>query len=371
MLYVSIPTREEFLRLTEMRSDICVSIYLKTTPLPQDILASRIELDNQVKKVFAQLQESGADKKRLEALENEIFWLLNDDDFWAFHANSLVILASPDFIRTYRMANEIETQIEISDRFFLKPLLRALTFPQTAYILALSENEVRLVEFFTSGHPEIISLPDMPKDALSAVGKSSLTASLHSMSHENGSRGKTLRQGKYIRKIDEALRPLLLHSDVPLILVSTEPLASLFRSTFSLPNLVEGTVSVSPDRIGLTELVASARPLLDAHYARELKSIKELFEERQGQDRVATDLADIAKAATYGMVSLLLVDFDALVKGSIDEAGTLSFSDNPDAYGVIDEIVKRSLACGAKVMAVRKDDMIGGTGAAAILRYSL
>ncbi len=371
MLYVNIPTREELLQLAEIRSDVCVSIYLKTSPLPQDIEASRIELHNQLKDAFSQLENSKLDKRRLEALKDELADVLEADDFWFFHANSLAILATPDSIRTYRMANEVKTQLEISDRFYLKPLLRALTFPHTAYILALSENDVRVVEFFSAGPPEEVKVENMPKDALSAVGKSSLTASLGSLTHESGSRGKKMRLAQYARKVDEALRPLLIHSDSPLILISTEPLASIYRSVSSLINLVDETVFTSPDRITVSELVALGRPVLDKHNAAQLNEVKEKFEVRAGQNRVVTDLTDIARAATYGMISLLLVDFDDSVAGTIDDNGKLTLTSEPGAYGVIDEVVKRSLACGAKVLAVRKEDMIGNTGVAAILRYTL
>ncbi len=368
MLYISVPTREEFLQLAEMRSDACVSIYLKTSPLPQEVAASRIELRNLVQEAFKRLS---LDKQRQEALEDEITGLLEADDFWSFHANGLVILATPDCIRTYRIANDIKTQIEVSDRFYLKPLLRALTFPHTAYVLALSENSVRLVEFFPVAPPEEVSVPGLPKDATSAVKKSSLTASLDGMTHESGSRGKKMRLAQYVRKIDEALRPVLLHSDSPLILVSTEPLASIYRSMASVQNLVAETIFTSPDRLSVSELVALARPELDTHYARQLHDIKDLFELRAGQKRVVTDLADVAKAATYGMVDLMLVDFDLAVTGSIDEGGKLVFSDAPDSYGVADELVKRALAGGGKVLAVRKEEMVGNTGVAAVLRYPL
>lgn len=371
MLHVSIPTREEVLHLAELRSDICISIYLKTSPLPQHIEASRIEMGNLVKEAFVSLRDSGFDKHRLEALKEELDAVIEADDFWFFHANSLAVLATPDSIRTYRLANNLSTQLEISDRFYVKPLLRALTFPHTAYILALSENETRLVEFFADAPPEIVHLATMPKDAMEAIGRSSATALTGSLTRESGSRGPKMRLAQYARKVDEALRPLLLLNDSPLILVTTEPLASIYRSVSSLNTLVDETIFTSPDKVTLTELVKLARPVLDAHYARQLTKTAELFELRAGQNRVATDLADLARAASYGMVSLLLVDFENTVRGFIDEGGTLQFTEEAGAYGIIDEIVKRSLACGAKVLAVRKEDVMGTSGAAAILRYSL
>ena len=45
-------------------------------------------------------------------------------------AHSLAVLATPDSVRTFRLATAITDMVEVSDRFHLKPLLRAIAFPQ-------------------------------------------------------------------------------------------------------------------------------------------------------------------------------------------------------------------------------------------------
>ncbi|WP_245295198.1 hypothetical protein [Manganibacter manganicus] len=92
----------------------------------------------------SQLQDAGFDKRRLAALLESLSDLLDDDEFWRFQANSLAVFATPDTIRAYRLANDLTSMVQVSDRFHLKPLLRAVTFPHSAFILALSENAVRL-----------------------------------------------------------------------------------------------------------------------------------------------------------------------------------------------------------------------------------
>jgi hypothetical protein len=44
MLYLDIPTLDQFKALAQIRADACVSLYVPTTPLSQDAQASRIEL---------------------------------------------------------------------------------------------------------------------------------------------------------------------------------------------------------------------------------------------------------------------------------------------------------------------------------------
>lgn len=44
MLYIDIPTQQDISTLSRRRADACVSIYLPTTPLTQEVGTSRVEL---------------------------------------------------------------------------------------------------------------------------------------------------------------------------------------------------------------------------------------------------------------------------------------------------------------------------------------
>jgi hypothetical protein len=106
---------------------------------------------------------------------------------------------------------------------------------------------------------------------------------------------------------------------------------------------------------------------------RELSAIRGDFERRFSQDRASTDVATIARAATYGAVDTLLVDIDEKVPGLADEdTGAVAFTeDDASSYGVVDEIARRVLLSGGRVLAVRGSDVPAGGPVAAMLRYAL
>ncbi|MDQ8729986.1 hypothetical protein [Bradyrhizobium sp. LHD-71] len=369
MLYVDLPAKRDLQSLALTRSDACVSIYLATTPVSQNIERSRINLANLIKAAIVQLDQKGFDKRRAAMLREQLDDLLDDDEFWRHQAHSLAILATPDSIRTWRLANRLVDLFEVADRFHLKPLLRAIAFPHSAYVLALSENAVRLVEVSPDIPAADVHVPRLPKDAASAVGKSTINDRSPS-GRVHGSEGQKVRLAQFVRQIDAALRPILAASDAPLILAAAEPLASLFRTVSTL-HVINGTIGGSPDRTTNAELASAARPVLDAAYAREIENLKKLFEQRAGQRRTTTDVSDAARAATFGGIDTILVDMDTLVPGTVDEAtGAVTFAAENDAaaYGVVDEIALRAMLSGARVMAVRKDDIPGGKELAAILR---
>lgn len=373
MLHVDLPTRPEFKALNDVRADASVSIYLETTPLTQDSDASRIELGNLAKQAREQLEAVGFDKRRLAALMEHFDDLAEDEEFWSLQANSLAVLATPDTFRTFRLANRLSPSVSVADRFHLKPLLRAITFPNSAFVLALSENAVRLVEINTDLPAVTVKVDGLPKDAASAVGKSTLNDRSQS-GRIHGSEGQNVRFRQYARQVDAALRPVLSGRETPLILAATGRLASLYRSVNSYPDLLPDGIETSPDRVADAELADAARPVLDAANAAELSALKDLYEARASDGRATCDLAQAARAATYGAIETVLVDIDAIIPGVVDEqTGAISFAEKADAtnYGVVDEIAGRALANGARVLGVRKADLPGEGDLAAILRYPL
>ncbi|MFD2399460.1 hypothetical protein ACFSVJ_25605 [Prauserella oleivorans] len=261
---------------------------------------------------------------------------------------------------TYRLPNRLPSTVEVSDRFHVKPLLRAVTFPQAAFVLALAAGSVRLVEVTRDGPPYPVDVPGLPTDAASAVGKSSI-ADRSPIRRLQGSEGQKVRLRQYARKVDQALRGVLTGLELPLILAAAEPLNAIYRSVNSYPHLVRAGIPGSPEGATDAELAAAARTVLDEVYAHQLAELRERFEERFAQGRASADLATVARAATYGVVDTLVADIDAQVPGHVDEeSGAVTFAGNDaSSYGVVDEIARRVLSAGGRVVAVRADDVPG------------
>jgi release factor family 11 len=373
MLYVDIPSLADLKSLAAHRDDICVSIFLPTTPITQETAGDRIELKNLAKEAVRQLEAAKADKRRVAALMEHLDDLIDDDDFWRFQARSLAVLATPDSVRTFRVPNALVAIVEVSDRFHLKPLLRAIAFPNTCFVLALAEGALRLIQVSADLPPAVVKVDGMPKDAGSAVGRASVNDRSPS-GRIQGSEGQKVLLRQFARKIDHALRGLLSGSDVPLVLAASEPLASIYRSVNTYAHLATAGIDGSPVHATDAQLAERARALLDGLYRDEIAQWKRVFAARENEDRATTDIARAARAATYGAVETMLVDIDEIVPGTVDETdGTVTFAKSANAkdYGVVGEIASRVIRSGGRVLGVRKADIPDGKSLAAILRYSM
>ncbi|HWT08911.1 MAG TPA: hypothetical protein VN329_07085 [Roseomonas sp.] len=371
MLHVDLPTRSEIERLAGFRDSPAVSFYLPTTPLTQDAQADRVALKNMLKSAVAEMEAAGTPKRAVRAVEDAVEHIIADDDFWVEQANSLAVFVTPETVRTFRLPNRLVASMEVADRFHIKPLLRSVTFPHNAYLVAISMGAVRLVEVSADLPPHEIKVPGMPRDAAHALGRSSHTERRGDMqSGESTSEHATL--ARYSRAVDQALRPVLSGHERPLIVVATEPLASIYRSVSSYPNIAAEAIAGSADHTPDHELAAAARGVLDRIYAAEIAGIAALYAARAGQGRATGDVAMAARAATFGAIDTLVVDMDADLPGAVaDEDGAVTFAEKADGvnYSVTDEITRRALLSGARVVSARAADIPGGGMLAAILRY--
>ncbi|WP_395667102.1 hypothetical protein [Methylocella sp.] len=372
MLHIDLPTRAEIEKLAGYRGSPAVSIYLRTTPLSQDAKADRIELKNLLKSAVAEMAGAGVDKRSIWPIEESVGALVDDDDFWAYQANSLAVFVTPERVRTFRLPNRLANVAEVSDRFLLKPLIRSTTFPHDAYVLAIGVGATRFVEISADLPPHEAKVAGMPKDANAAIGRRSHLERSGDMQSGEGTSENALLT-RYCRAVDEALRPVLAGHERPLIVAASEPLASIFRGVCSYPHVAEEVIPGSPDHTPEHELSTAARAILDKIYAGEIKALSDLFAQRAAQGRATGDVSQAARAATFGAVDTLIVDMDVVLPGTVDEeTGEVTFARSADAvnYGVVDEIARRALETGAKVLAGRRADIPGGGDLAAILRYA-
>lgn len=372
MLYIDIPTQAELHTLALTRTPAAVSIYLPTTPVSGEISGDRIVLKNLAKEAVTQLEEAGHDKREIATIADHLENLVEDDNFWRFQAHSLAIFVTPSTVKTFRVPNALHAQAEVADRFCLIPLLRAVTFPQTAYLLALAEGSVRVFEIAAGLPIALVAVPDLPANITEALHQPS--TGVRDESRANSAAGQRSRQTEFARSVDRALRGLLSGHHVPLLLIADGTLGAHYRSINSYPHLMPEGLNRTPEKMNELEIADAVRPLLDHISAAETAAFRDLYATRGSSGRAIADVAQTARAATMGAIATLLVDIDAHVPGLIDEeTGEVALAENETAtnYNVVDEITRRALLAGARVLAVRAEDLPTAAPLAAILRYAV
>ena len=231
-LHTDIPTRAEIERLLDAASPHCVSIYLPTHRVTQETAKDRLVLRDLARPGHrASARRRGRRATTSPTSSSTCCTWSTTTSSGSDQADSLAIFASPNRFETHRLPNHLTASVQVSDRFHITPLLRSVSFPHAAWILAISQGSVRLLEIGPSGPPQEVHVPGMPKDAWESSGNKIHRA----------------REAAYARKVDTALREVITGSDLPLILAASQPMAALFRSVSTYPHLVAEREHGSPD----------------------------------------------------------------------------------------------------------------------------
>jgi hypothetical protein len=391
MLHIDIPTLEEFKALAQIKGETCVSLYLPVSPLVEHIRANRIAFRDLAREALAQLREGGTDKRKIAVFEQRFDHLaglerdVQDEDkirklqrakpdafdtFWHYQANGLAVLSTSGLMRMFRLPDPPKPLAEVADRFHLTPLIKAMTSPHDVFVLALAEESARLIHAFVNFPPVRLQIPDLPRNAEEATRRPSFHVRAPRRRLQNLEGEKVLLH-KYVRKVEQAVHGALAGLNTPLVLAAEEPMASMFRSLNTYPRLADEMIEGNPEQVTDAELEDAAIPILDRLYSRELKAVIALYDELKPR-RATTDVSYAAHAATAGAIEQLLVDLDAVIPGlvsDLDGSVTYSASDDAETYSVVDEVARRALSTGAKVMGARREELPDRAPLAAILRY--
>jgi hypothetical protein len=391
MLHIDIPTLEEFKALAQIKGETCVSLYMPTSPLGTSAKFNRTAFKDLAKEALSQMKEAGIDKNKIAVFEQQFDHLagaehdVQDEDkirklqrakpdpiesFWHYQANGLAVLTTMSLTRIFRLPNPLKPLAEVADRFHLTPLIRAMTSPHDIFVLALAEESVRLVHAFANFPPERVQVPNLPKNAEEATRRPSFHVRAPRRRLQNLEGEKVLLQ-KYVRQVEHTIYNVLSQQNAPLVLAAAEPMASMFRSLNTYPRLADETIEGNPEQRTDAELEDAAIPILDRLYSRELKAVIALYDQLKPR-RATTDVSYAAHAATAGAVDQLLVDLDAVIPGLVSDLdGTVTYaaSDDAETYSVVDEVARRALSTGARVLGARKEELPERAPLTAILRY--
>jgi Bacterial archaeo-eukaryotic release factor family 7 len=150
-------------------------------------------------------------------------WRLVDDGlFWQYQSDGLALYSRLGWWRSFRVPLAVPELAVVADRFHISPLLPLLTGDGHFFVLALSQNQIRLLEG-TRDRLEEIHLPGVPQGVRDALQGQEAQKQLQLYVADRGgvtprgifsghrSTGDVQKDQvlRYFRKVNRALRDVL------------------------------------------------------------------------------------------------------------------------------------------------------------------
>ena len=298
------------------------------------------------------------------------------------------ITVAGSFRRRKETVGDLDFQelVVVSDRFHVKPLLPIFIADGRFYILALSQNEVRLLQGTRYSSREI-ALEGVPGNLAEALrfddpekqlqfhtgtpaGKGKRPAMFHG--HGVGTDDSKVNLLRYFRHVDRGLHEILRDEEAPLVVASVDYLLPIYREANTCPHLVEEGVEGNPEGLGAEELHGRAWGIIEPYFEKAQEDAVALYRQFAGTGRTSTDIKEIAPAAYHGRVEFLFVALGLQQWGAFDpnrNTVMLHEEQEPGDEDLLDMAAVHTFLKGGRVYAVQPDKVPDGRPSAALFRY--
>lgn len=303
--------------LTATGSGLKASLYMPAVKAGQETRQNSIRFKNLLRELENQLAALGARQSEVEKLLAPAKALVDDYEFWQHTGRGFAIFLAPDFHRHYHLAIKFDELAIAGERFYLKPLLRLFSQDQQFYVLALSQNAVRLLAADPHSVSEI-DLEDTPTSLEDALGHqlSEQQLQFHSgdagadpVYHAQGSGQDDIKPeiSKFFSLVDKAVTSRIGAERRPLVLAGVEYVLALYRGVTDYQPVLDKSISGNHDHTSAEELRASAWEIAASYFQTAVEQTVERYRALAADGRASAQLEDIVAAAVDGRIDTLLV----------------------------------------------------------------
>ncbi len=384
---MNILSKTELKNLLTIKDENCISIYIPTHQSGKETRQDPIKLKNSISKLNRELTAKGLTSQEISELLEPIEKLLNseNDRFWQHQDRGLVIFRSQTEYRTYTIPFEVEEIAIVANSFYFKPLIPLFAASDRFLILALSQNQVRLLQATQHTVEEIeLQSRDIPTSLADALRYDDPEKSLqyHSGKGNNGSVPVYHGQGvgttdnkaeiwRFFQKLDRGLQPQLQEAGLPLILAGVGYLLPIYQEANTYQNLLDIKIEGNPEVTSNEELQRLGWEKISSYFQQDKEEAIQEYHQLVNNGQASSELKDIVIAAHNGQIDTLFVDPNWQKWGSFDPQSISVAIDElqkPNNQDLTDLAAVQTFLQNGKVYTL-DCDRFENTSIAAIFRY--
>lgn len=370
--------------LATFAAPYCVSLFMPTHPASVTAPQDQLHLKNLLSQAAEELAAEGLNRADVDGLLGPAAALVGDVNFWSTVEAGLAMYTAAGRFQSFRLPRAVDQLVVVTGRFHVKPLLAEIGRGEAYALLALSQNEVRLLRGGRLGLREM-ALGDIPASLAAALRFDDRERQLQShgagkvgagrvaaMFHGHG-RGRDTRDAdldRFFRAIDDGVVDLLAAGPSLLVLAGLPEHVARYRRLTRRSDVIDGAVVENPDGLSAAELHARAWPIVAALTTAERTDAAETW--FSGSGPTLSSVAETVLAAIDGRVEVLFVPADVQHWGTADltRRAVIEYNDRlPGAEDLLNRAAIESLSRDGRVHVVAATEVPGPGPVAAMLRY--
>jgi hypothetical protein len=380
--HMNVLTRNNLNLLMAVHKGPCVSVFMPMHRSGPETQQDPIRLKNLIREAEEHLIARGLHAPKAKGLLEKAEKLLQDGLSHKHQSDGLAMFLSPEVFHYYLLPFVFEELVIVADRFHIKPLLPLLSGDGRYFVLALSQNKVRLLQ---STHYSVSELDpgDVPENLAETLrdndswkelqmhssipGKGKLSAITHG---DEGDNKENIQ--RYFRRIDKGLHELLKNERAPLVLAGVGYLHPIYKEVNSYPHLIVEGIAGNPEQLSAAELHEQAWTIVRPHFQKAQQEAVDQYKEFSGSERTSNRIRKIIPAAYHGRIELLFVLPDLQQWGTFDP-GTyeihLHKKEKTGDEDLLESAAIQTLLNGGTVYMIGAEKMPDTGPLAAVFRY--
>jgi hypothetical protein len=356
-------------------------MFLPTHRAGHEVEQAPIRLKNLLRQATDALRADGVRATEIGRLLAPLRRLVDDRLFWQYQSDGLALFSRPGWWRSFRVPLDLPELAVVDDHFHVTPLLPLLVGDGHFFVLALSQNQIRLLEG-TRDRLEEVDLPGVPlgvQDALQGeevqrqlqlyvADRGGVGAGGIYHGHGHPGEGQAERILRYFRKVDRGLREVLVGEQAPMVLAAVQHLAPIWRKANTYPHLVDETLAGSPEGLGLHQLHARAWAVVEPLFLQAQREAAARYDRLAGTGLTSQDPREIIRVGEDGRI-------DTLFAARHPAGGVRGVGSDPSPNGdralrdVLELATVTTLIKGGTVYVLPAGEVPGGGSVAAVFRY--
>lgn len=361
-----------------------VSLFMPTHRYGSGVQADPLQWKNLINGVEAVLLEKMR-RPDVEALLQPARDLQQDTMAWQYMSDGLAMFLRPGWHQSYRIPAPLPELATTGDRFITGPLMHLLSGDEHYLLLALSQDEVRLLD--GSRHTVVqVELDEVPTNLADVIEPREPRSDTVTRPSRAGSRGRAVFYGhgtgddaageadlkRFLRQVALGLKEILNDQTAPLVLVGLDASVAAYREVNEYGHLLADAVIRNPDGLSPQQLHEVAWPIVETHLRADRTALIARFHELHGTGKVASTPATVSEAAEQGRVDTLFVRAQPWcweqVSGDETAIVDLGTDERYAKCELLDAAAAATLTNGGQVYATSQQ-VVENSEVAAILRY--
>jgi hypothetical protein len=368
-----------------------VSLYMPAIRAGRETRENSIRFKNLIRQAEEGLLASGLRNPQASELLQPAMDLLGNEEYWQHQSDGLAVFSSRDVWRHWRLPLDFEELVVVTESFHIKPLLPLFSSNGRFFILALSQDEVRLFEG-TQYSVDQVDIDDVPESLAEALQWDDPEAQLQHHSSEGpstgGERSATFHGHgvgiddqktnllRYFQKVDRGLGELMAEERVPLLLAGVDYLHPIYKQANSYRNLLDEGITGNPEELSAKQLHALAWEIVEPYFQQDLTESLDIYNRvyGQGKQRASADIFEVVPAAVYGRVEHLFVASGVQQWGAFNPEKfeiELHPRARPQNRDLLDMAAAHTFINRGNVFVLAQEDIPAGQQLAAVFRYEM